>query len=124
MNLQDKITETIGQTPLLKLNNVIGESKATVAVKLEFFNPGGSIKDRAALAMITAAENDGLLHPGGTIVEATSGNTGYAIAMIAASKGYRAIIVCSEHQPGISVVGGRQFTEITCAKVDIQTGVV
>ncbi len=96
MNLQDRITETIGRTPLLKLNNVIDESKATVAVKLEFFNPGGSIKDRAALAMITAAENDGLLRPGGTIVEATSGNTGYAIAMIAASKGYRAVIVCSD----------------------------
>jgi cystathionine beta-synthase len=99
MNLQDSITETIGHTPLLKLNNVIGRSKATVAVKLEYFNPGGSIKDRAALAMINAAENDGLLRPGGTIVEATSGNTGYAIAMIAAARDYKSVIVCSDKVP-------------------------
>ena len=96
MKLQDNITETIGYTPLLKLNKVIGQSKATVAVKLEYFNPGGSIKDRAALAMISAAENNGSLRPGGTVVEATSGNTGYAIAMIAAARGYRAVIVCND----------------------------
>jgi len=106
MDLQDSIANTVGNTPLLKLNKVIGRSKATVAVKLEYFKPGGSIKDRAALAMITAAENDGLLRPGGTIVEATSGNTGYAIAMIAASRGYRAVIVCTDKvvQEKISVL--------------------
>ena len=99
MNLQNNIANTIGNTPLLKLNKVIGRSKAIVAVKLEYFNPGGSIKDRAALAMITAAENDGLLRPGGTIVEATSGNTGYAIAMIAAARDYKSVIVCSDKVP-------------------------
>lgn len=106
MRVQDSVTETIGHTPLLKLNNVTGRCKATVAVKLEYFNPGGSIKDRAALAMINAAEEEGLLRPGGTIVEATSGNTGYAIAMIAASRGYRAVIVCTDKvvQEKISVL--------------------
>lgn len=106
MRVQDSVTETIGHTPLLKLNNVTGRCKATVAVKLEYFNPGGSIKDRAALAMINAAEEEGLLRPGGTIVEATSGNTGYAIAMIAASRGYRAVIVCNDKvvQEKISVL--------------------
>jgi cystathionine beta-synthase len=99
MNLQDSITETIGHTPLLKLNDVIDRSKATVAVKLEYFNPGGSIKDRAALAMIAEAEKDGSLRPGGTIVEATSGNTGYAIAMIAAARNYKSVIVCGDKVP-------------------------
>ncbi len=96
MNLKGSIIEAIGSTPLVKLNKVIGNSIATVAVKLEYFNPGGSIKDRVALAMIDAAENEGLLSPGGTIVEATSGNTGYAIAMIAAARNYKAKIVCSD----------------------------
>ncbi len=95
MKIHENILETIGSTPLVKLKKVIGNSKATVAVKLEYFNPGGSIKDRAALAMINAAENDGLLRPGGTIVEASSGNTGYAISMLAASRNYKAVIVCS-----------------------------
>jgi len=94
--MKGSIIETIGNTPLVKLNKVIGTSNATVAVKLEYFNPGGSIKDRAALTMINKAEKDGLLRPGGTIVEATSGNTGYAIAMIAAAKNYKAIIVCTD----------------------------
>ena len=96
MNLQESIIDTIGNTPLVKLKKVIGSSKATVAVKLEYFNPGGSIKDRAAVAMIDAAENDGLLRPGGTIVEASSGNTGYAIAMLAAARDYKAVIVCTD----------------------------
>ena len=106
MNLQDSIADTVGNTPLLKLKKVIGETRATVAVKLEFFNPGGSIKDRTALAMITAAQNHGRLRPGGTVVEATSGNTGYAIAMICAARGYRAVIVCTDSvvQEKISVL--------------------
>jgi cystathionine beta-synthase len=96
MNLKESIIETIGSTPLVKLNKVIGGSHATVAVKLEYFNPGGSIKDRTALSMINTAEKQGLLRPGGTIVEATSGNTGYAIAMIAAARNYSAVIVCTD----------------------------
>lgn len=96
MEINNSIVETIGKTPLVRLNRVIGDTKATVAVKLEYFNPGGSLKDRAVLSMIETAERDGLLMPGGTLVEATSGNTGYAVAMLAAAKGYKAIIVCSD----------------------------
>lgn len=96
MDIIDSIVGTIGKTPLVRLNRVVGDTKATVAVKLEYFNPGGSLKDRAVLSMIETAERDGLLLPGGTLVEATSGNTGYAVAMLAAAKGYKAIIVCSD----------------------------
>jgi cystathionine beta-synthase len=96
MDLQDSITETIGNTPLVKLNKITTQSKATIALKLEYFNPGGSIKDRVAVAMINAAEKEGSLRPGGTIVEATSGNTGFAIAMISAARGYKAIIICTD----------------------------
>lgn len=94
--MKSSVAETIGQTPLVKLNRVIGDCKATVAVKLEYFNPGGSLKDRAVFSMINQAEKDGLLLPGGTLIEATSGNTGYAVAMLAAARGYSAIIVCSD----------------------------
>lgn len=96
MNMNHSILETIGQTPLVRLNRVVGDVAATVAVKLEYFNPGGSLKDRAVLSMVEAAEQAGKLRPGGTIIEATSGNTGYAVAMVAAAKGYRAVIVCSD----------------------------
>jgi len=94
--IHESIVETIGRTPLVKLKKVIDKCPATVAVKLEFFNPGGSIKDRTAFAMIKAAERDGSLRPGGTIVEASSGNTGYAIAMLAAAGNYKAVIVCTD----------------------------
>ncbi len=96
MNLSNSIVETIGGTPLVRLNRVVGDCKATVAVKLEYFNPGGSLKDRAVLSMIELAEQDGSLRPGGTVVEATSGNTGCSVAMVAAAKGYQAIVVCSD----------------------------
>ena len=96
MKIYDSIIPTIGQTPLVKLNRVVGDIAATVAVKLEYFNPSGSLKDRAVLSMIERAEQEGTLQPGGAIIEATSGNTGYATAMLAAAKGYKAIIVCSE----------------------------
>jgi cystathionine beta-synthase len=93
------VAETIGRTPLVRLQSVVGGVEATVAAKLEYFNPGGSIKDRAAYAMIRAAESEGRLRPGGTLVEATSGNTGYAVAMLAAARGYRSVIVCNERLP-------------------------
>ena len=96
MEMHQNIMETIGRTPLLRLNRVPGDIQATIAVKLEFFNPSGSVKDRAVASMIQRAERLGELKPGGTVVEATSGNTGYATAMLAAAKGYRAIIVCSD----------------------------
>lgn len=92
VNAKQNITELIGQTPLLKLNQIVPENAADVYVKLEFFNPGSSIKDRIALAMINAAEKSGQLHPGGTIIEPTSGNTGIGLALVAAAKDYHLII--------------------------------
>jgi len=85
------ILETVGNTPLIKLNRVARNVKATILAKVEFFNPGGSVKDRIALTMIEEAEREGRLKPGGTIVESTSGNTGAGLALIAALKGYKAV---------------------------------
>lgn len=86
------ITEAFGNTPLVRLNKVTGDAGATVLAKLEFYNPTSSVKDRLAIAIVDAAEASGELTPGGTIVEATSGNTGIALAMVAAARGYRAIL--------------------------------
>ncbi|MDP4128403.1 MAG: cysteine synthase A [Bacillota bacterium] len=93
MKVVDSITDLIGQTPLVRLRRVVKPGMANVYVKIESFNPGGSIKDRIALGMIRDAEERGLLRPGGTIVEPTSGNTGIGLAMIAAARGYRLIVV-------------------------------
>ena len=92
------LSETIGNTPLLELETIEKELglKARVLVKLEYFNPAGSVKDRVAMAMIDAAEKSGALKPGGTIIEPTSGNTGVGLAMIAAARGYKAVIVMPE----------------------------
>lgn len=90
------IDQLIGSTPLLKLNRIVPEDAADVYVKLEFFNPAGSIKDRIALAMIEKAEAEGKLKPGDTIIEPTSGNTGIGLASVAAAKGYHLIIVMPE----------------------------
>jgi cystathionine beta-synthase len=89
----NNVLETIGRTPLIRLNRVAKPVKSTVYVKVEAFNPGGSVKDRIGLAMIEAAEREGLLRPGGTIIEATAGNTGVGLALVAAIKGYRTIFV-------------------------------
>jgi len=89
----DHVTELIGRTPLVKLSHVVDKDCADIYVKLERFNPGGSVKDRPAYNMIHEAEEEGLLRPGMTIIEPTSGNTGIGIAMVAAAKGYRAILV-------------------------------
>lgn len=89
----NNVLETIGRTPLIKLNNITRDIKSLIYVKVEFFNPGGSVKDRIGLAMIEAAEKDGLLKPGGTIIEATAGNTGVGLALVAAIKGYKTIFV-------------------------------
>ncbi|EUJ48831.1 cysteine synthase A [Listeria fleischmannii] len=93
MKIANSITDLIGQTPIVKLNRLPEKGSAEVYVKLEFQNPGGSVKDRIANAMIEAAEKDGVLKPGDTIIEPTSGNTGIGLAMVAAAKGYRAIFV-------------------------------
>ena len=91
----NSILETIGNTPHIRINRLFG-SDANVWIKAERANPGGSIKDRIALAMVEAAERDGKLKPGGTIIEPTSGNTGIGLAMVAAVKGYRIILVMPE----------------------------
>ena len=83
--------DTIGWTPLIRLNRVAADARTPDYAKAEFFNPGGSVKDRIGLAMIEAAEREGRLKPGGTIVEGTSGNTGVGLAIAAAIKGYRCI---------------------------------
>lgn len=87
------VTELIGKTPIVKLGKIVPEDAADVFVKLEFFNPGGSVKDRVALSMIEAAEKDGHLKKGDTIVEPTSGNTGIGLSMVGAAKGYKVVIV-------------------------------
>lgn len=92
MRKANNVLELIGATPIVRLGRVADEGMAEVWGKLESANPGGSVKDRVALAMIEAAEREGLLKPGGTIVEPTSGNTGIGLAMVAAYKGYRLIV--------------------------------
>lgn len=86
-------TELIGRTPLVKINRLYGDSQATVLAKLEYYNPANSVKDRIGVAIIDAAEADGSLQPGGTIVEATSGNTGIALSWVGAARGYKVIIL-------------------------------
>ena len=92
----DSLLELVGETPLLRLQRVVPSSGAEVLGKLESLNPGGSVKDRIAKSMIEAAERDGLLQPGDTIVEPTSGNTGVGLALVAAAKGYRLILAMPE----------------------------
>lgn len=92
----NNITELIGGTPLVKLNSIVPEGSADIYLKLEYQNPGSSVKDRIAISIVEEAEKQGLLKPGGTIVEATSGNTGIGLAMVAAAKGYKCVIVMPE----------------------------
>ena len=96
MQIYDDVTALVGRTPLVRLNRIFGDAKATVLGKLEFYNPASSVKDRIGVAMIDAAEASGQLKPGGTIVEATSGNTGIALAMVGAARGYRVVLTMPE----------------------------
>ncbi|WP_409290946.1 cysteine synthase A [Peribacillus sp. SCS-37] len=92
----NSVADLVGQTPIVKLNRIVEDNIADVYLKLEYMNPGSSVKDRIALAMIEAAEESGKLKQGDTIIEPTSGNTGIGLAMIAAAKGYRSILVMPE----------------------------
>ncbi len=96
MRYYDNVVEIIGNTPLVRLNSVTDGIAATVLAKVEYFNPGGSVKDRIALRMVEDAEKSGLLQPGGTIVEPTSGNTGVGLALVAQLRGYRCVFVCPD----------------------------
>lgn len=97
VRVANSVADLVGQTPIVKLNRLVEENSADVYLKLEYFNPGSSVKDRIALAMIEAAEEQGVIKPGvDTIVEPTSGNTGIGLAMIAAAKGYKAVFVMPE----------------------------
>ena len=98
MDIKNNILETIGNTPLVRLNKVTSHIEATVLAKVEYFNPGHSIKDRMALKMVEDAEQSGRLKPGGTIIECTSGNTGMGIALAGAVKGYKCIFTTSDKQ--------------------------
>src|SRR6266699_4483597 len=90
--IYDDITQCVGSTPLIRLRRLVGDDKATVVGKLENFNPLWSVKDRIGVSMITAAERDGKLKPGGTIIEPTSGNTGIGLAFTAAARGYKLVV--------------------------------
>lgn len=98
MRIYESVADMIGNTPLLEVRNLekIRNLKSTILVKLEYFNPAGSVKDRTALSMILDAEKKGIIHPGTTIIEPTSGNTGIGLAAVAASRGYRTIFVMPE----------------------------
>lgn len=96
MTVANSVTELIGKTPIVRLNHLTDENDAELYAKLEYFNPGSSVKDRIALAMIEAAEKEGKLKPNDTIIEPTSGNTGIGLALVAAVKGYKAILVMPE----------------------------
>ncbi|MDA6069085.1 pyridoxal-phosphate dependent enzyme [Flavobacterium sp. AC] len=98
MDFSNNILETIGNTPLVKLNKIVAEIDALVLAKVETFNPGNSVKDRMAVKMVEDAEADGRLKPGGTIIEGTSGNTGMGLALVAIIKGYKLICVISDKQ--------------------------
>ena len=96
MAIAANINALIGNTPLVQLNHLTQGLPARVAVKLEFFNPAGSVKDRIAIAMVENAEKTGKIKAGSTIVEATSGNTGIGLAMVCAAKGYKLVIIMPE----------------------------
>lgn len=96
VRIANSINELVGQTPIVKLNRLVNDQSADVYLKLEYMNPGSSVKDRIALAMIEDAEAKGVLKQGDTIIEPTSGNTGIGLAMVAAAKGYKAILVMPE----------------------------
>ncbi len=109
MEVANSLVELIGNTPLVRLNVVTQGIEATVLAKVEYFNPGGSSKDRIAIGMIDAAERDGRLVPGGTIVEPTSGNTGVGLALVAQQRGYKCVFVCPDKVSGDKIAVLRAY---------------
>src|SRR6185295_4696993 len=109
MQIRDGFVGTVGKTPLIKLRRASEETGCTILGKAEFLNPGGSVKDRAALFIIRDAEERGLLRPGGVIVEGTAGNTGIGLALVANARGYRTVIVIPETQSQEKKDALRQF---------------
>jgi cystathionine beta-synthase len=109
VRVHDSLTELMGDTPLLRLRKVTAGVSAQVLAKVEYFNPGGSVKDRIAVRMIEAAEASGALRPGGTIVEPTSGNTGVGLAIVAQEKGYRCVFVCPDKVAGDKIAVLRAY---------------
>src|SRR3982751_4552667 len=103
MDIKNNILETIGNTPLIKLNKITKNFPCTVLAKVDYFNPGNSIKDRMAVKMVEVAEKEGKLKPGGTIIECTSGNTGMGLAMAAVVKGYKCIFATTDKQSASKV---------------------
>src|SRR5205809_8040295 len=99
MDIKNNILETIGNTPLIRLNKVTKDFPCPVLAKVDYFNPGNSVKDRMALKMVEVAEQEGKLKPGGTIIEGTSGNTGMGLGLAAVVTGYKCIFVRTEKQP-------------------------
>ena len=119
MQVHDSLIELVGNTPLVRLRRVtqdLGDGAPDVLAKVEYFNPGGSVKDRIALRMVAAAEASGDLRPGGTIIEPTSGNTGVGLAIVAAEKGYRCVFVCPDKvgQDKISVLRAYGAEVVVC----------
>src|ERR671939_1306889 len=110
------VLELVGGTPIVRLDRISQDVSGTILAKLEYLNPGGSVKDRIGLAMIEAAERDGKLRPGGTIVEPTSGNTGVGLAIAAAQKGYRCIFVMPDKmsQEKIAMLRGYGAEVVIC----------
>ena len=116
--IYNSITDLIGNTPIVKLNHFAPENGADIYVKVESFNPGSSVKDRIALAMIEAAEKNGQLKPGDTIIEPTSGNTGIGLSMVGAAKGYKVIIV----MPDTMSIERRKLMQAYGAKLILTPG--
>ena len=117
MQVHDSLSGLVGNTPLIRLRSVTrGIPGANVLAKVEYFNPGGAVKDRIALRMVAAAEASGALRPGGTIVEPTSGNTGVGLAIVAAERGYRCVFVCPDKvaQDKISVLRAYGAEVVVC----------
>ena len=122
MDYKNNILETIGNTPLVKINKLVADIPALVLAKYETFNPGNSVKDRMAIKMIEAAEEQGLILPGGTIVEGTSGNTGMGLALAAIIKGYKMVCTLADKQSKekIDILRGRMRGD--CLPYKCRTG--